>query len=229
MLPGRFSKKKRSCGGRFCGGVGDRFRRAPLGRPCPRLDGVVGSPGPVPKSSSSPACSPSSSGSSASQICLARVASSSMSLSSLRSPVIVRSMIVLALFRRAERSAFLTSEGVPLVLHSAMAFEGVVNSFLPVVFGVKAPCPLCFSMPLGVDFGLLVLSGGRPRRRLVGVSSEGSICGSATDPPLLCAVLAFLGVDVVPSPSSPPSSRFRFVVIPFQFLGDSRIQCLLAL
>ena len=185
----------------------------------------MGSPGPVSNSSSSSACSPSSSGSSASQICLARVSSSPMSLSSLRSPVIVRSIIVLALFRRAERSAFLTSEGVPSVLPSTRVFEGVVNNFLPAGFGVMEPCPLCFSKPLGVDFAFLPLPGGLPRGRLVGVSAfEGSICSSTTDRPLLCVVLDFLGVDMVSSPSSPPSSRFRFVVIPFQFLGDARIQ-----
>lgn len=188
----------------------------------------MGSPGPTSGSSSSPACSSSSSGSSASQIRLARVPSSSRSLSSLRSPVIVCSMIVLALFRRAERSAFLISEGVSILLSSAGAFEGVVNSFFPIAFGVRAPCSLCFSMPLGVDFALLALPGGRPRSRLVGVSAfESSTCSSTTDLPLVGAVLAFLGVDVDPSPSSPPSPRFRFVVIPFQFLGDARMQSLL--
>ena len=141
-LPGRFCQKYCSCGGRFWGGVGDLFRRPRL-----RFEGVAGTADSAANSSSRSSCWSSLSASSASHIFLASKSSSSNSSSSPRPVVAVRSRSVLALFRRAERSAFRMIG--PSVWSSSLAgaLEGVEKSFLPFGFrGVAAsasePTPL---------------------------------------------------------------------------------------
>ena len=141
-LPGRFCQKYCSCGGRSWGGVGVLFRRPRL-----RFEGVAGTADSAASSSSISSCWSSLSSSSASHIFRASKSSSSKLSSSLSPSVAVRSSSVLALFRRAERSA-LWMIGPSIWLSSlAGALEGVEKSFLPFGFrGVAAssskPTPL---------------------------------------------------------------------------------------
>ena len=127
-LPGRFCQKYCSCGGRSWGGVGVLFRRPRL-----RFDGVVGTADSATNSSSRSSCWSSLSASSASHIFLASKSSCSKS-SSLSPFVAVRFRSVLALFRRAERSAFRMIG--PSAWSSSFAgdLEGAEKSFLPFGF-----------------------------------------------------------------------------------------------
>lgn len=141
-LPGRFCQKYCSCGGRSWGGVGDLFRRPRL-----RFEGVAGTAESAASSSSTSSCWPSLSASSASHVFRASRSSSSISSSSLSRFVAVRSSSVLALFRRAERSAFRMIGPSVWSTSFAGALEGVEKSFLPFGFrGVAAssskPTPL---------------------------------------------------------------------------------------
>lgn len=141
-FPGRFCQKYCSYAGRSCGGVGDLFRRPRL-----RLEGVAGTANSAANSSSTSSCCSSLSASSASHIFLASKSSSSRSSSSLSPFVAVRSKSVLALFRRAERSAFRIVGSSVWSPSFAGALEGVEKSFLPFRFkGVAAsssePTPL---------------------------------------------------------------------------------------
>ena len=141
-LPGRFCQKYCSCGGRSWGGVGDRFRRPRL-----RFEGVAGTADSTANSSSTTSCWSSLTASSASHIFRASRSSSSKSSSSLSPFVDLRSSSVLALFRRAERSAFRIIGPSVWSSSFAGALEGVEKSFLPFGFrGVAAssskPTPL---------------------------------------------------------------------------------------
>ena len=159
LLPAQFWKKYCSCGGRSDGGVGVRFRRGPFR---PHFEGVAGTAGSVIDSSSLLPCKSFSSVSSAPQMCVASKSSSSaMSVPS--SPAAIpRSIKVLTLLRRADRST-LWATGVSIVPSpSALAFDGVSNSFLPLSPDWGVFC--CLDLPES-DLILFVLPGGRPRRR----------------------------------------------------------------
>lgn len=103
-----------------------------------------------------------------SQICLAR-----MSSSSLRSSVTVCLITVLALLRRAERSAF-GINGSRVSGASSLWDFGVSNRTLPFNFDFGVPGADCCSKPLTEDLGFCPLPGGLPRRRFEGVSRTSS-------------------------------------------------------
>ena len=216
-LPGRFWKKYCSWGGRFSRGVGDRFLWAALARFVEGFDGVDVWAISVSNSPSSSLGPFSSFTSSSSHICLAKM-SSSGSLSSLKSPVIVRSMRAFALFRRADRSALRTGEGVSLFVPLVMGFEGVENRILSDFLGMGISFPVRgLSVAPFEAVDLLIFVECRVRGVLDGVCPGVSSSSSVATDFLLC--FAF-GVDLCASSTSGSVvPRLRFPVIAFYCLA----------
>jgi len=154
-----------------------------------------------------------SSASAASQICLARRSSSSNSLSSLRSSAIVCLITVLALFRRAERSAFRTS-GTDASVAPSRGFVGVSKRTLPLSFDFGVSWADCGSTAPTKEPGFFPLPRGLPRGRFEGVSgafiAEVGVPRSLPFTKSACPNLVLFCLGE-PSFSFSPSSSCRFL------------------